>query len=131
MNAGSEAHRSGEAWCPWPSSGPVDPPGEAVRDAVDIVAIASEHTRLRKAGRRLAPTLPAGATFDDVVRVGVYVRHMADRELINTVRRRYFGDARPASTLVSVIAAHWPAVTNAMPRLSKWAFCSIHSGANS
>ena len=46
----------------------------------------------------------AGASFDDVVRVGVYVRDMADRELINTVRRRYFGDARPASTLVEVSA---------------------------
>jgi enamine deaminase RidA (YjgF/YER057c/UK114 family) len=45
-----------------------------------------------------------GATFDDVIRVGVYVRDMADRELINTVRRRYFGDARPASTLVEVSA---------------------------
>ena len=46
----------------------------------------------------------ATATFGDVVRVGVYVRDMADRELINTVRRRYFGDARPASTLVEVSA---------------------------
>jgi reactive intermediate/imine deaminase len=45
-----------------------------------------------------------GATFGDVVRVGVYVRDMADRELISTVRRRYFGDARPASTLVEVSA---------------------------
>lgn len=50
----------------------------------------------------------AGATFADVVRVGVYVRHMADRELINTVRRRYFGDARPASTLVEVSALAHP-----------------------
>ncbi len=46
----------------------------------------------------------AGATFEDIVRVGVYVRNMADRELINTVRGRYFGDARPASTLVEVSA---------------------------
>jgi 2-iminobutanoate/2-iminopropanoate deaminase len=45
-----------------------------------------------------------GATFGDVVRVGVYVQDMADRELINTVRRRYFGDARPTSTLVEVSA---------------------------
>ena len=45
-----------------------------------------------------------GATFGDVVRIGGYVRDMADRELINTVRRRYFGDARPASTLVEVSA---------------------------
>lgn len=44
-----------------------------------------------------------GVTFGDVVRVGVFLRDMADRELINTVRRRYFGDAR-ASTLVEVSA---------------------------
>ena len=50
----------------------------------------------------------AGATFDDVVRVGVYVRDMADRELINTVRRRYFGGARPASTLIEVSALAHP-----------------------
>jgi 2-iminobutanoate/2-iminopropanoate deaminase len=50
----------------------------------------------------------AGATFDDVVRVGVYVRDMADRERINTVRRRYFGDSRPASTLVEVSALAHP-----------------------
>ena len=49
-----------------------------------------------------------GASFDDVVRVGVYVRDMADRERINTVRRRYFGDARPASTLVEVSALAHP-----------------------
>ncbi len=34
----------------------------------------------------------AGVTFDDVARVGVFVRDMADRESINTVRRRYFRD---------------------------------------
>jgi len=50
----------------------------------------------------------AGASFDDVVRVGVYVRDMADRETIITVRRRYFGDARPASTLVEVSALAHP-----------------------
>jgi reactive intermediate/imine deaminase len=50
----------------------------------------------------------AGASFDDVVRVGVYVRDMADREPINTVRRRYFGDARPASALVEVSALAHP-----------------------
>jgi reactive intermediate/imine deaminase len=49
-----------------------------------------------------------GATFDNVVRVGVYVRDIADRELINVVRRRYFGDARPASTLVEVSALAHP-----------------------
>jgi len=50
----------------------------------------------------------AGASFDDVVKVGVYLRDMADREAINAVRRRYFGDARPASTLVEVSALAHP-----------------------
>ena len=50
----------------------------------------------------------SGASFDDVVKVGVYVRDMADRERVNTVRRRYFGDARPASTLVEVSALAAP-----------------------
>ena len=46
----------------------------------------------------------AGAGFSDVVKVGVFLVNMADREPVNTVRRRYFGDARPASTLVEVSA---------------------------
>ena len=50
----------------------------------------------------------AGATFDDVVRVGVYLLNMADRPAVNTVRRRYFGDARPAATLVEVSALAIP-----------------------
>jgi 2-iminobutanoate/2-iminopropanoate deaminase len=50
----------------------------------------------------------AGAGFEDVVRVGVFLRDIADRERINSVRRRYFGDARPASTLVEVSALAVP-----------------------
>ena len=50
----------------------------------------------------------AGANFDDVVRVGVYLLNMADRPAVNTVRRRYFGDARPAATLVEVSALAIP-----------------------
>jgi 2-iminobutanoate/2-iminopropanoate deaminase len=50
----------------------------------------------------------AGATFDDVVRVGVYLRNMADRPAVNTVRRRYFGDALPAATAVEVSALALP-----------------------
>ncbi len=50
----------------------------------------------------------AAATFDDVVRLGVYVLNMADRPAVTTVRRRYFGDARPASTLVEVSALALP-----------------------
>ena len=50
----------------------------------------------------------ASVTFDDVVRVGVYVRNMADRPAVNTVRLRYFGDARPVATLVEVSALALP-----------------------
>jgi 2-iminobutanoate/2-iminopropanoate deaminase len=44
----------------------------------------------------------AGATFADVCKVTVFVRNMADRERINTVRQEYFGRSRPASTLVEI-----------------------------
>ena len=44
----------------------------------------------------------AGASFADVCKVTVFVKNMADREKINTVRKEYFGASRPASTLVEV-----------------------------
>ena len=50
----------------------------------------------------------AKASFADVVKVGVYVRRMGDREAINQARQRRFGDARPASTLVEVSALAHP-----------------------
>jgi enamine deaminase RidA (YjgF/YER057c/UK114 family) len=36
--------------------------------------------------------------------VTVYLRRIGDRPAVNTVRRKYFGDSRPASTLVEVSA---------------------------
>jgi len=44
----------------------------------------------------------AGATFADVCKVTVFVKDVADREKINTVRKEYFGTSRPASTLVEI-----------------------------
>jgi len=44
----------------------------------------------------------AGATFADVCKVTVFVKDVADREKINTVRKEYFGAHRPASTLVEI-----------------------------
>jgi 2-iminobutanoate/2-iminopropanoate deaminase len=46
----------------------------------------------------------AGAGFEDVVKVTVYLLRIADRAAVNTVRRRFFGESRPASTLVEVSA---------------------------
>jgi len=44
----------------------------------------------------------AGATFADICKVTVFLRNIADREKVNTVRKEYFGAARPASTLVEI-----------------------------
>lgn len=44
----------------------------------------------------------AGASFADVVKVNVYLARIGDRAAVNEMRRRFFKDARPASTLVEV-----------------------------
>ena len=43
-----------------------------------------------------------GADFSDVLKVTVYLTHMADRPKINPVRQEFFRKTRPASTLVEV-----------------------------
>jgi len=44
----------------------------------------------------------AGASFADICKVTVFLRNIGDREKVNTVRKEYFGAARPASTLVEI-----------------------------
>lgn len=44
----------------------------------------------------------AGATYDDVARVTVYLTDVDDRAAINPVRKEFFGSTRPASTLIEV-----------------------------
>lgn len=44
----------------------------------------------------------AGTDFAHVLKVTIYLTNVADRTAINQVRERFFGDARPASTLVEV-----------------------------
>ena len=44
----------------------------------------------------------AGASFADVVKVTVYLKDVSHRQAINPVREEFFGDAKPASTLVEV-----------------------------
>lgn|SRR5487761_92240 len=46
----------------------------------------------------------AGAGFEDVVKVTVFLRRIQDRAAVNTVRQRFFKESRPASTLVEVSA---------------------------
>jgi enamine deaminase RidA (YjgF/YER057c/UK114 family) len=46
----------------------------------------------------------AGGRPDQVVKVQVFMTDIAERGRINPVRQRYFGEHRPASTLVEVSA---------------------------
>lgn len=63
----------------------------------DVVAQARQvHENLK---RCLAA---AGATFTDICKVTVFLRNVADREQVNTVREEYFGPSRPTSTLVEI-----------------------------
>lgn len=43
-----------------------------------------------------------GTRFDSILKVTVYLLDIADLPKVNELRREYFGDARPASTLVQV-----------------------------
>lgn len=44
----------------------------------------------------------AGAGFEKVLKVTVYLTDVADRTKINPVRQEFFGTSRPASTLIGV-----------------------------
>jgi reactive intermediate/imine deaminase len=74
---------------------PVDASGAVVGD--DVAAQARQVFAIMK--QVLAA---AGATPADVVKVTVYLLDVDDRPLINPVRQEFFGDTRPASTLVEV-----------------------------
>jgi 2-iminobutanoate/2-iminopropanoate deaminase len=53
--------------------------------------------------RNIAAVLEAaGSGFDDVVRVGVYLRDMADFKAMNAVYERHFGRPYPARTVIGV-----------------------------
>jgi 2-iminobutanoate/2-iminopropanoate deaminase len=75
---------------------PVDGAGALV-GGDDVVAQAEHVFALM--GRVLGA---AGAEPADVVKVTVFLLDKADRVRINPVRERFFGVARPASTLVEV-----------------------------
>ena len=44
----------------------------------------------------------AGCTYADVARVTVYLTDVDDRPRINPVRQEFFGETKPASTLIEV-----------------------------
>ena len=46
----------------------------------------------------------AGGTFDDVVKVTVFITDMGDYDRVHEVRRRFFAEPYPASSMVEVSA---------------------------
>ncbi|QOH59423.1 RidA family protein [Rhodococcus rhodochrous] len=80
----------------------VDRDGSLVDDN-DVVAQA------RQSLQNLAHALDAvDSSFADVLKVTVYLTDVNDLAAINPVRQEFFGDARPASTLVEVAALALP-----------------------
>jgi 2-iminobutanoate/2-iminopropanoate deaminase len=75
---------------------PVDEGGRLV-GGDDVVAQARQ--TLTNVGHVLAA---AGGSFADVAKVTVYLVDVDDRPRIDPVRREFFADVRPASTLVEV-----------------------------
>jgi 2-iminobutanoate/2-iminopropanoate deaminase len=75
---------------------PVDADGRLV-GGDDVVAQA------RQTFANVGAVLAAGGlSFSDVVKVTVFLTDVDDRPKINPVRQEFFGDTRPASTLVEV-----------------------------
>jgi 2-iminobutanoate/2-iminopropanoate deaminase len=75
---------------------PVDGEGRVV-GGDDVVEQARQV--FRNIGAVLAT---AGASAQDVVKVTVFLTDVDDRATINPVRQEFFGEARPASTLVEI-----------------------------
>jgi reactive intermediate/imine deaminase len=75
---------------------PVDGEGRLV-GGDDVVAQARQ--TFANVGAVLAA---AGSSFADVAKVTIYLTDVDDRPRINPIRQEFFGEARPASTLVEV-----------------------------
>ncbi|MFO1435135.1 MAG: RidA family protein [Gammaproteobacteria bacterium] len=81
-------------------SGTCAPPGHENSDAYMQARAA-----LDIIGRALSE---AGATFSDVVRTVVYVKDISDADLVAKAHCEYFGEIRPASTLIQMVSALRP-----------------------
>jgi 2-iminobutanoate/2-iminopropanoate deaminase len=80
---------------------PLDEEGNLVGD--DVAAQARQIFRNMELVLRAA-----GCGFEDVVKVTNFLVDVDDRPAINPVRKEFFGEARPASTLVEVSALAIP-----------------------
>jgi reactive intermediate/imine deaminase len=78
-------------------------------DATGTLSDAGVGAQAEQVFRNLRAVLDhEGAGFDDVIKVVIYVLDIHDRAPVNEVRRRHFGPARPASTLIEVSALAVP-----------------------
>ena len=72
----------------------IDANGVVPKDSVEQfgVAIRNLDAALQK----------AGGVASDIVKVTIFLTNIEDRSRINPIRQRYFGEHRPASTLIGV-----------------------------
>jgi len=70
-----------------------------------VVGGEDPYEQARECLRKLDELLrAAGASKADVVRVGIFLTDIADRPAVAKARVEYFGDHRPAATLVAISA---------------------------
>ena len=81
----------------------------ASADDGSVVGGDDVYEQARECLRRIDALLgAAGAAKTDVVRVGVFLTDIADRAAVTKARLEYFGDHRPAATLVEIGALVTP-----------------------
>jgi 2-iminobutanoate/2-iminopropanoate deaminase len=77
----------------------------ALDAAGDVVAPGDAGGQARLVHEHLAAALQAAGTdFAHVLKVTVFLTDINDRQVVNEVRKEFFGDSYPASTLVEVAA---------------------------
>lgn len=68
-----------------------------------VVGIGDIATQTKQALSNLSAVLEAsGASLDDIVKINFYLSDIRDKQMVWEVRKEYFSDHRPASTLVAV-----------------------------
>lgn len=74
-----------------------------LNDQLQLVGGDDPHAQAEQVFARLKQVLTSeGAEYADILKVTLFLTHIGDRAAINSVRKHYFGDSRPASTLVQV-----------------------------